>query len=158
MPSWPSGLPSDTMDSSPYTPTESAPVPSPHMLTQGMMINEPSVEIPQTETLSLRRPVDTMAWLVVEKGISQGTEFRLRDSTAIGRRGDNDIVLDDPSVSRHHAKVRRSGQSFAIVDLGASNPTMVNGQEIGRCDLHDGDRVEIGSTVMVFKQVLPQDN
>jgi len=96
-----------------------------------------------------------MGWLMVEKGPRAGQEFRLGEVTAIGRSGDNDIILDDPSVSRQHAKVRLEGQSFTIFDLGATNPTRVNGQEIGKHQLVDGDRIEIGSVVLVFKQIQP---
>ena len=96
-----------------------------------------------------------MGWLMVEKGPRAGQEFRLHEVTAIGRGGDSDIVLDDPSVSRQHAKVRLEGQVFTIFDLGATNPTTVNGQEIGRHQLMDGDHVEIGNVVLVFKQIQP---
>ena len=90
---------------------------------------------------------------MVEKGPRAGQEFRLQEVTTIGRGGDNDIILDDPSVSRQHAKVRLEGQTFTIFDLGATNPTEVNGQKIGKHQLVDGDRVEIGNAVLVFKQV-----
>ena len=105
------------------------------------------------KTVSLRREPQAMGWLMVEKGPRTGQEFRLHEVTAIGRGGDNDIVLDDSSVSRQHAKVRLEGQVFTIFDLGATNSTKVNGQEIGRHQLVDGDRVEIGNVLLVFKQV-----
>jgi pSer/pThr/pTyr-binding forkhead associated (FHA) protein len=94
-----------------------------------------------------------MGWLVVERGPQEGREFRLSEVTDIGRGGENDIVLDDPAVSRQHAKVRLEEGIFTIFDLGATNPTEVNGQEIGRHQLLDGDRVTIGKTVLVFKQI-----
>jgi pSer/pThr/pTyr-binding forkhead associated (FHA) protein len=94
-----------------------------------------------------------MGWLIVQKGTSVGREFRLHEITTIGRRGDNDIVLDDATVSRSHAKIRLQDDTFVIADMGAANPTKVNGQEIGRQPLRDGDEVEIGKTQLVFKQI-----
>jgi pSer/pThr/pTyr-binding forkhead associated (FHA) protein len=73
--------------------------------------------------------------------------------TTVGRTGDNDIVLDDTAVSRRHAKIRLENRTFTIYDLGATNPTEVNGQEIGKHQLVDGDRIQIGDTKLVFKQV-----
>jgi VWFA-related protein len=107
------------------------------------------------KTVSVRREPEAMAWLVMEKGPRAGREFRLQEVTSIGRTGENNIILDDPSVSRQHAKVRLEGQTFTVFDLAATNPTKVNGQEIGRHQLVDGDRVEIGNIILVFKQVQP---
>ena len=114
-----------------------------------------AVTPPTPETISLRRKPQAMGWLMIEKGPRAGQEFRLQEVTTIGRSGDNDIIIDDPSVSRQHAKVRLEGQTFTIFDLGATNPTQVNGQEIGKHQLIDGDRVEIGDAMLVFKQVQP---
>lgn len=105
------------------------------------------------KTEQIRREPPTMGWLIVERGAGQGREFRLHEVTTIGRSGDNDIVLDDTAVSRQHAKVRMDGKVFTIFDLAATNPTKVNGQEIGKHRLMDGDRVDIGKTTLVFKQV-----
>lgn len=110
--------------------------------------------VPQVaKTERLRREPQAMGWLVMEQGPRAGQEFRLQEVTGIGRSGENDIIVDDTSVSRQHAKVRLEGQAFTIFDLGATNPTKVNGQEIGKHQLIDGDRVEIGKAVFVFKQV-----
>jgi len=111
---------------------------------------------PTEPTINVRRTPEAMAWLICEKGVAPGREFRLHEVTGIGRLGSNDIVLDDPAVSRNHAKVRLEGQTFTITDLGAANPTLVNGQEIARYELQDGDRVQIGSNILVFKQIKPQ--
>jgi hypothetical protein len=108
---------------------------------------------PKTEILR-RQPI-TMAWLIMQAGPQVGREFRLGELTTIGRTGDNDIVLDDTSVSRRHAVVRLNDMQFFIQDVGATNPTRVNDQEMVRCQLADGDRVEIGRIVLVFKQIQP---
>lgn len=107
----------------------------------------------QTRTERIRQEPTAMGWLIVEQGQHAGREFRLHEVTSIGRSGDNDIVLDDPAVSRRHAKVRLEGEEFIAFDLGTTNCTEVNGNEIGKHQLVDGDRMKIGNTTMVFKQV-----
>jgi VWFA-related protein len=108
---------------------------------------------PPPRTMVLKQKPKAMGWLIVEKGVHAGKEFRLGEVASIGRTGDNDIVLDDPAVSRQHAKIRLEGSTFTVFDLGATNTTKVNEQEIGKHQLVDGDRIEIGQTVLVFKQV-----
>lgn len=132
------------------SPVQSEPIPP-----ISSYVSEPAVSFSNSTepTINVRRKPEAMAWLICEKGVAPGREFRLHSVTSIGRLGSNDIVLDDPAVSRNHAKVRLDAQVFTITDLGAANPTLVNGQEIARYDLQDGDRVEIGKSVLVFKQI-----
>ena len=70
----------------------------------------------------------------------------------IGRMGNNDLVLEDPSVSRHHAEIRcaRDG-SFAITDLESMNGIYVNGRRVRGCALTDGDELEIGDVRLSFE-------
>lgn len=69
----------------------------------------------------------------------------------VGRQNDCTIVLGDPNVSRHHAEVRPSGDGFVVVDLGSTNGTKVNGARVAEQQLHDGDEVAFGNTVMHFQ-------
>ena len=62
----------------------------------------------------------------------------------IGRAPDNDIVISDLSVSRHHAELRRTASAYQIVDLNSHNGTFVNGQQVGSAPLAEGDIVGIG--------------
>ena len=62
----------------------------------------------------------------------------------IGRKSDADIILANPSVSRHHAKLVRGGQDYSIIDLSNTNVTYVNGQRIKQQRLHHGDRIRLG--------------
>lgn len=103
---------------------------------------------PPTEVLE-RRP-QVIAFLI---DAQSGREFHLDDGTTIGRDPGNDIVLDDSSVSAQHAKVRLEGKTFALFDLASTNRTLVNGTEITRQELADGDRVEFGRKALVFKQL-----
>ncbi len=70
----------------------------------------------------------------------------------IGRSRDCEIVLDDTGVSRHHAAIRPGPDGWTVEDLGSTNGVLVNGQEIhGPHPLHPGDRLELGSTAVVFE-------
>lgn len=68
----------------------------------------------------------------------------------IGRAADNDIVLDSRVVSGHHAVVRRFGDTLMLEDLGSSNGTYVNGAEVRRAELKDGDHVWIADQRLLF--------
>jgi DNA-binding SARP family transcriptional activator len=66
-------------------------------------------------------------------------------ATRIGRSSDNDIVLSDVKVSRHHAVITDNGTAFVITDLGSVNGVRVRGQRIDpSAELREGDRIRIG--------------
>jgi len=63
----------------------------------------------------------------------------------IGRTPDNDLVLPDLDVSRHHAELRRSASgAYEIVDLGSHNGTFVNGKRVSSAVLSESDIVSVG--------------
>jgi pSer/pThr/pTyr-binding forkhead associated (FHA) protein len=66
------------------------------------------------------------------------------NTLTIGRANECDLVLDSPLVSRHHARLERSGPARVLIDLGSTNGTYVNSQRIDRAELHAGDVVQIG--------------
>jgi adenylate cyclase len=75
-----------------------------------------------------------------------------REETRIGRAADlNDIMLDDAQVSRHHAVIKRSGDTFRLSDPGSANGTFINGQRIAEHLLKDGDSFAIGKYTFEFK-------
>ena len=64
----------------------------------------------------------------------------------IGRASDCDLMLADPSVSRHHAELRRQDEGWLLVDLGSTNGTRLNGWRIaGPVPVRPGDRVSFGA-------------
>jgi len=71
----------------------------------------------------------------------------------LGRESDNHFVLTDPGVSRHHARLVRSGDDWAIEDLGSSNGTRVNGRRVSSALLRDGDRVRLCGVELEFRDV-----
>ena len=75
----------------------------------------------------------------------------------IGRALDNDIVVADHGVSRHHAELRNAAGAYSIVDLDSHNGTYVNGQRVTAAPLSDGDIVGIGpSTFRLADQELQE--
>jgi pSer/pThr/pTyr-binding forkhead associated (FHA) protein len=74
------------------------------------------------------------------------------DRVRIGRQSDNEIVLPDAGVSRHHAEVVNEGGSFTVRDLGSTNGTILNGETVEEAELFDGDRITVGHTVIEFRR------
>lgn len=75
---------------------------------------------------------------------------------SVGRAPDNDIVVDDPEMSRNHAQFYRGDAGFSVKNMSMSNPTFVNGQEVTAQPLKNKDVVGIADTEFVFYQV-PQN-
>jgi pSer/pThr/pTyr-binding forkhead associated (FHA) protein len=80
--------------------------------------------------------------------------YELQDgaSITIGRREDNDVVIEDPAVSGHHAKIESLGERFVLIDLQSKNGTFVNEQLINSHWLKPGDIVNIGDHSLIFYQ------
>lgn len=78
------------------------------------------------------------------------------DSIVIGRGDDCTIIVNDPSVSRNHMKIFKVDKVFYAEDMGSTNKTYVNEDEIsGIQRLENGDRIKIGNTI--FKFISSQD-
>ena len=77
-------------------------------------------------------------------------EFPLKRNRefTIGRSSEHDMVLDEDMVSRNHAKISTFGETLTLEDLGSTNGTMVNGEEISKVVLRSGDKILIGQSVM----------
>jgi hypothetical protein len=70
----------------------------------------------------------------------------------IGRSRDCDVVIDDVGISRHHAEIRPSAGGWTVADLGSTNGVSVNGRSVhGAQELRPGDRLELGSTEILFE-------
>ncbi len=68
----------------------------------------------------------------------------------LGRSSDNDVVLRDPQVSRHHARIVCSEDVCSVQDLGSANGTFVNDRELGSARLNPGDRLCLGGVELMY--------
>ncbi len=92
--------------------------------------------------------------LVVIGGEHAGKTWYLnRNRVRIGRGTENDIVLLDIAASRQHLRMDRHATGYRIEDLNSGNGTWINGRRINRAEVYDGDRVEVGNTVLEFSTV-----
>ncbi|MCS7284061.1 MAG: DUF3662 domain-containing protein [Anaerolineae bacterium] len=73
----------------------------------------------------------------------------------IGRALDNDIILEDPRVSRHHAQLRRRFGRYVLYDLGSSGGTTVNGFPVQECVLRPGDVISFAGLEAVYGEEAP---
>jgi hypothetical protein len=82
----------------------------------------------------------------------QPYRFQLdRKLTKLGRGSDNDIVIDCPSVSVHHAEMERVEGGFRLRDLGSTNGIKLRGERREIIPLHDGDSLEVGDVAFDFQ-------
>jgi diguanylate cyclase (GGDEF)-like protein len=90
------------------------------------------------------------AYLTVIAGNRAGEMFKLaQDETIMGRGPQSTIHLDSDGVSRKHARVVRQGDDFVLEDLQSTNGTWVDEKRITFHKLKDGDRVQVGTEVIV---------
>ena len=85
--------------------------------------------------------------------LSDGREWELDGDVAIGRADDNDLVLGTTTVSRHHARIRRTEDRWFLEDRGSFNGTSVNGVQIQPgmlIPLRHADRIGLGAETLVF--------
>ena len=70
----------------------------------------------------------------------------------IGRVPDNTVVIDNPAVSSHHARIFRDADNFILEDLQSTNGTQVNGTLVSRHTLKNGDVIGIGKHTLMFQK------
>ncbi|HWO24441.1 MAG TPA: GGDEF domain-containing protein [Kofleriaceae bacterium] len=89
--------------------------------------------------------------LIYPPGPDMGKRFPLqRSEVVLGRGGDCDVQVDRDSVSRRHARVYRSGESWSVEDLQSTNGSYVNDVPVTKSPLRDGDFVKIGAAIFKF--------
>jgi hypothetical protein len=88
--------------------------------------------------------------LVIHEGAGAGSEHPVDGELILGReQGSADLVIDDPGVSRRHARVTPDNGGVIVEDLGSSNGTYVNGERISApVGLGRGDEVQLGATII----------
>jgi hypothetical protein len=120
----------------------------------------PAVPADPTNTSILARPGHaapepesaSRAYLVVQTDGAPPARFDLGGALiAIGRGADNDVIVDDPQVSRHHCQLKLQNGAYGFVDLQSRNGSTVNGRPAEEIALADGDMIRIGATSIEFR-------
>ncbi len=91
-------------------------------------------------------------------GVDRNRRYEIpRGSTLIGRGDENDIILDDPLVSKRHARVHVGPGHIELLDMNSANGVLVQGQPVQKLELQAGQQAQIGDTV-VRAGLLPQQS
>jgi hypothetical protein len=93
--------------------------------------------------------------ILAASGLGDSSESTLeltKAVTVLGRANECELRLDDPGISRRHAEIRVNGGEAEIIDLGSTNGIRVNGTAVPSARLFDGDRIDLGSTSLVFRR------
>jgi len=94
--------------------------------------------------------------LEIVEGPGAGTQFDVSEPLVIGRDDSADLVIDDSQASRRHARIEPTAHGAVVEDLGSTNGTFINDNELhGRAELGPDDELLIGVTVMQVRT--PQD-
>ncbi len=89
--------------------------------------------------------------LLVRRGPNAGSRYMLDHTvTTMGRHPDSRIFLDDITVSRRHAEIRRTPAGYTVVDVGSLNGTYLNRERVDESSLTDGDLIQVGKFKLMF--------
>lgn len=113
------------------------------------------VQQPLDPTRPINMEAPASAWLVVRSGPRAGQQHGLSMNrpNVIGRDASRaDLIVDDPTISREHARIRYENGQYVLYDLASTSGTFVNGVRIQRQMLYDNDRVTLGQIDLVYKR------
>ena len=130
-------------------PVEPPPPAPPPAQPETMIYVPPAVEEPALPAAAEPEPERRVEAALVGAGERQSL---VKPSSVLGRSRDCDIVVPDHNVSRQHAEIRLEDGAHWLVDLDSTNGTLVNGKKVKRVKLEAGDRIEVGSTELVFER------
>ena len=126
---------------------------------RGDRIQEVAAMPANSDTMVFQRPATDeapdsarRAYLLVSTRGSRPVQFDLGGHLiGIGRASDNDVIVDDPMVSRHHCQLRLQHGAYSFADLGSRNGSSVNGQAVSQIALGPGDVIRVGDTEIEFQ-------
>ena len=118
---------------------------------QTMVYRPPTVVTPPEAEEEPPPPEQEVVTLTVAGSKHEITSPRV----VLGRSRACDVHVPDVNVSRRHAELLQEGATYWIVDLDSTNGMTVNGKQVARERLRDGDRITLGSTEIVFGRSLP---
>ena len=112
------------------------------------------LDMSNTRAFEVQAQPAAAAVLVEQRPDGRGRQVALDGGVVtIGRAPDNDLVLDDQRVSRHHARLQGRRGMLVLTDLESANGSRVNGVAISEVALGAGDRIEIGTTIFMVEAV-----
>ena len=93
-----------------------------------------------------------VAYLILDTQIItiDKTHFR------VGRALENDLVIQEASISRYHAEIHKEKRQYYLVDLDSSGGSFINSQRVSRAKLESGDSIILSGTALVFVDNAPQ--
>ncbi len=99
------------------------------------------------------------AWLVEKHGSSTGSRHEIFDNEfTIGSEDDNNVVIDDDSVSDYHTRIKKNKDKFFIFDLVSETGTFLNGKKLLRPRiLYDWDEITVGGYSFIFRGAIKTD-
>jgi len=108
-------------------------------------------EISEKILMQLKRILPGKRGLLVIKGPSIGDEFYIeKDEFIIGRSPESDVLLDDITVSRKHALLKKDEDEYRLIDSGSLNGSYLNGNIVDEAILSNGDRIQIGKYIFLY--------
>jgi pSer/pThr/pTyr-binding forkhead associated (FHA) protein len=108
-----------------------------------------------SDTGEARTMILPSAVMVIKLKGEPARECAVSPMTSIGRSEHNTVCIPRRNVSREHASIQATPAGFLLKDLGSQNGTLVNGDAIKECLLHDGDLVVIGDAQIEFRILAP---
>lgn len=124
-----------------------APVPGPE--DEGLPVDDAPAD---QRTIILDEPMAQQPQAVLYNLKTQRV-YQLRDDrTVIGRDTNCDVIIGDPSVSRHHAEILHNESGWLIRDTGSTNGIIVNGVATTQSRIYDGDIIDLGTTQLELQE------
>lgn len=131
--------------------------PNPDLAAGSVQVNAGRVETNPGNTASVNILDEPETTVTLPKGaflIVNGSETVLLHKSVIniGRKANNDIILDDPRVSRNHAQLRSIKDRYVVFDLNSSGGTFVNNISVTQKELVPGDVISMAGVTVIFGQ------
>jgi transcriptional regulator with GAF, ATPase, and Fis domain len=120
-------------------------------------------EVIRTRIAQGRQGASTGIVATVLSGASKGMTRPVGARMTIGKALDNDLVLGDDTVSRHHCELVRTGDGIQVKDLGSTNGTKIDGTRVHEATIASGSVLKVGEIEIAFRptgqrlEVLPSD-
>lgn len=122
---------------------------SPAALIEGLLENSSPEELAVIQGV-MNGSADS-AMVFIHRGPARGARFLITaDGVTIGRASSNEIFLDDVTVSRSHATIKRESSGFVFSDSGSLNGSYINNQQTSSHRLLTGDEIQIGKFHLLF--------